>query len=55
MGDAQVSPKHANFIVNLGNATAADVHSVIQHVQLEVRRQFAVALEPEVQFLGRWP
>lgn len=51
-GDAAVSKKHAGFVVNLGNATAADVRAVIAHVQDEVERQFGVRLEPEVRFLG---
>ncbi len=52
VGDAGVSEKHAGFVVNYGNATAADVHAVIEHVQDEVKRQFGVHLEPEVRFLG---
>lgn len=51
-GGAAVSKKHAGFVVNLGSATAADVHAVIEHVQDEVERQFGVRLEPEVRFLG---
>ncbi|NJL24094.1 MAG: UDP-N-acetylmuramate dehydrogenase [Calothrix sp. SM1_5_4] len=54
VGGAQVSAKHANFIVNLGEATASDVHAVIEHVKGEVLRQFAVRLETEVKYLGRW-
>lgn len=53
-GKAQVSPKHANFIVNLGGATAADVQSVIMHVRGEVKRRFGVDLETEVKLMGRW-
>lgn len=52
VGAAAVSEKHAGFVVNLGGATAADVHAVIEHVQAEVERQFGVRLEPEVRFLG---
>ena len=51
-GGAAVSKKHAGFVVNVGGATAADVHAVISHVQDEVERQFGVRLEPEVRFLG---
>ena len=51
-GRAQVSPKHANFIVNLGGATASDVASVIVHVIEEVRRTHGIELQPEVKFLG---
>ena len=51
-GGAAVSKKHAGFVVNVGGATASDVHAVIEHVQGEVERQFGVRLEPEVRFLG---
>lgn len=51
VGNACVSTKHAGFVVNLGGATAADVHAVIEHVQDEVKRQFGVCLEPEVRFV----
>ena len=52
VGGAAVSKKHAGFVVNVGGATAADVHAVIEHVQAEVERQFGVCLQPEVRFLG---
>lgn len=52
VGGAEVSRKHAGFVVNVGGATASDVHAVIEHVQNEVERQFGVRLEPEVRFLG---
>ena len=52
VGGAAVSKKHAGFVVNVDDATAADVHAVIEHVQDEVERQFGVSLEPEVRFLG---
>lgn len=51
-GRAQVSPRHANFIVNLGGATAADVTQVIVHVLNRVRERHGVELRPEVKFLG---
>lgn len=51
-GDAQVSTKHANFIVNLGNATAEDVATVIQHVQSVVLQEKSVQLKTEVIPLG---
>ena len=47
-GQAQVSEKHANFIVNLGGATCADILSLIQHVQSEVFRQKQISLKTEV-------
>lgn len=52
VGNACVSTKHGGFVINLGGATAADVHAVIEHVQDEIERQFGVRLEPEVRFLG---
>jgi len=51
-GGAQVSEKHANFIVNLGTATAADIESLIHTVQDSVRREKGVLLEPEVRIVG---
>ena len=52
IGGAQVSDKHCGFIINTGNATAADVREVIEEVQERVRERFHVSLEPEVVFLG---
>ncbi len=54
VGAAQVSLKHANFIVNLGRATASDVRAVMDHVQTTVQTQFGVKLETEVRFLGEF-
>lgn len=54
VGGAQVSLKHANFIVNQGGASAADVWSVIQHVQTTVKQQQNVNLVTEVKRLGEW-
>ncbi len=51
-GGAQVSEKHANFIVNLGNATAADIENLIHVVQDTVQKQQGVLLEPEVRIIG---
>jgi UDP-N-acetylmuramate dehydrogenase len=51
-GGAQVSEKHAGFIVNAGNATAADVLGLIKEVQCRVQEKFGVALHPEVQVIG---
>lgn len=52
VGGAQVSEKHAGFIVNTGNATAADVLALIEHVQSVVREATGVDLEPEVRIIG---
>ena len=53
-GSAQVSPDHANFIINLGGATAADVRSLMSRVQEEVWKRCGVWLEPEVRLVGEW-
>ncbi|GKS57165.1 UDP-N-acetylenolpyruvoylglucosamine reductase [Nitrospira sp.] len=52
VGDAQVSTKHANFIVNLGKASAADVLGLIAEVQRRVRDQSGVELELELKVIG---
>jgi UDP-N-acetylmuramate dehydrogenase len=52
LGDASVSQKHANFIINHGQASAADLERLIAHVSAEVRRVHGVALEPEVRIVG---
>ncbi|MCD6291680.1 MAG: UDP-N-acetylmuramate dehydrogenase [Anaerolineae bacterium] len=53
-GDAQVSPQHANFIINRGHATAADVARLIRRVQQDVEERFGVRLELEILFVGEW-
>ena len=52
VGGAQVSEKHAGFIVNTGDATAADILALIGTVQREVEARFGVRLETEVRILG---
>ncbi len=52
IGGAEVSTLHANFIVNTGAATAADIDELIQHVQQQVEAAHAVRLHPEVKRLG---
>ena len=52
IGGAYVSEKHAGFIVNKGEATAADIYQLIEHVIEEVRKNAGVTLEPEVKMLG---
>ncbi len=54
IGDAQVSPVHANFFINLGDATASDYYVLIQHVRKVVEEQFGVKLEMEVECVGEW-
>jgi UDP-N-acetylmuramate dehydrogenase len=51
VGGAQVSEKHAGFVINRGGATCEDVLRLIDHVRKEVLRQFGVELEPEVRLL----
>lgn len=53
-GDAQVSEKHAGFIVNLGTACARDTRRLFRHVQQVVADKTGVVLEPEVRFVGDW-
>lgn len=52
IGGAQVSEKHANFIVNVGNASAADIEALIEHVKTTVRAKQGVALIQEVKVIG---
>ena len=54
VGGAQVSEKHCGFVINKGNATAADVCGLMKDVQEKVQEQFGVTLEPEVKFLGEF-
>ncbi len=53
VGGAEVSTKHAGFIINKGGATANDVRALIKHVQNTVKTADGVELEPEVIFVGR--
>jgi UDP-N-acetylmuramate dehydrogenase len=52
IGDASVSRKHANFIINHGRASAADLERLIGHVRDEVARVHGVSLHPEVRIVG---
>jgi len=52
IGGAQVSPLHANYIVNTGNATASDVLKVIEHVRKTVAKKAGIELELEVKVVG---
>jgi UDP-N-acetylmuramate dehydrogenase len=51
VGGAEVSPIHANYIVNTGGATAADVRAVIDHVRTTVRDRFGIDLRLEVKII----
>lgn len=52
IGGAKISEKHANFIVNTGTASAADILNLMHLVQQSVFKRFGVKLEPEVHILG---
>ncbi|SCY18257.1 UDP-N-acetylmuramate dehydrogenase [Nitrosospira sp. Nl5] len=52
IGGAMISPKHANFIVNTGEATAADIEAVIEAVRKTVKKQTGIELEQEVRIIG---
>ncbi|MEJ7652416.1 MAG: UDP-N-acetylmuramate dehydrogenase [Chloroflexia bacterium] len=54
VGGAMVSPRHANYIINTGAATACDVADLIEHVRTTVREATGVELETEIEFKGEW-
>ncbi|KKT96495.1 MAG: UDP-N-acetylenolpyruvoylglucosamine reductase, partial [Parcubacteria group bacterium GW2011_GWA2_45_15] len=54
IGGAVISEKHANYIVNTGNATAKDVRSLINLIQKTVLEETRLKLEPEVGFVGEF-
>ncbi len=53
VGNAQVSPKHAGFIVNLGGATSDDVKNLIKQVENEIFIKYSAVLEPEIEFVEK--
>ena len=54
LGNAAVSDKHANFVVNLGSASAGEIRMLIEHIQRVVQDRFGVTLCREVRFVGDW-
>ncbi|MDJ0597550.1 MAG: UDP-N-acetylmuramate dehydrogenase [Crocosphaera sp.] len=54
VGDAEVSQRHANFILNCGQAKAEDIFRLIHHVQEKVQSHWSLLLEPEVKILGEF-
>ena len=54
IGGAQVAHRHANFILNAGNAKAQDVFNLIHHVQEKVEQHWSILLHPEVKVLGNF-
>jgi len=55
LGQAQISPRHANVIVNLGGARAQDVKTLMDIARTMVRERFGQILEPEIEMVGEWP
>jgi UDP-N-acetylmuramate dehydrogenase len=55
IGGASISEVHANFFVNHGEACAEDVYNLIRQTREEVKRQFGVDLELEIEIVGEWP
>lgn len=54
IGEAQISEKHANFILNMHKAKSNDIYRLLCHAQKVVKEKFGVDLEPEVKLLGRF-
>lgn len=52
IGKAEISPQHANFVVNLGQAQAQEVREIMKHVQKQVSTHYHIDLEPEIQLVG---
>jgi UDP-N-acetylmuramate dehydrogenase len=55
IGGAEISSVHANFFINTGGASAADVRSLMTRAQETVLEKFGVRLDPEVESIGEWP
>ena len=53
-GEAFISQKHGNFIINKGQAKAKDIDFLIKTIQKTVKEKFGILLETEVHYLGRW-
>lgn len=54
IGDAQISPLHANFIINNGHATAANYLKLVKYIQSQAQEKLNLTLEPEIKFLGEF-
>jgi UDP-N-acetylmuramate dehydrogenase len=54
VGAVEVSPLHANFLVNLGGGSAADYRTLMERVAAAVYEKYGVALEPEIRLAGEW-
>ena len=51
VGDAAVSEKHAGFVINKGNASAADVKALMEQVREQVSQKYGVILESEIRYI----
>lgn len=51
-GGAEISKKHANFILNVGSATASDIETLIEKIQIDVEKSLGIRLIPEVKIVG---
>ncbi len=54
VGDAMVSEKHSGFVINVGDATAKDVRTLMEQVNQRVMEMFGVPMEPEVRMIGEF-
>ena len=54
VGDAEVSTKHAGFIINKGNAKASEVYKLMNIIKNDVKTYFNVDLEPEIKLWGKF-
>ncbi|GMO30379.1 MAG: UDP-N-acetylmuramate dehydrogenase [Termitinemataceae bacterium] len=52
IGGARIADWHGNFIINTGNASASDIHSLISLITIEAKKKLGITLEPEIIFLG---
>jgi UDP-N-acetylmuramate dehydrogenase len=52
VGDAMISPKHANFLINNGQATSQDIIELTHQIQTSVKKKTDISLEPEVRYVG---
>jgi len=54
IGNAEISPVHANFFINHGQTKAEDVRTLVRLTQEAVTKKFGIELEPEIEFVGEW-
>lgn len=54
VGSAEVSSKHANFIINKNGAKASDIRTLIEEMRERVRQKFNITLEEEIEYVGQW-